>query len=548
MISEPPGNHLENRYASLMQELERYKGTEKLLTRVLTRLTISASGLSTKLDPMLAELLGLLRQSQAMVTIQGDLEKVSEVLFRAAMDEIDQRKNQAAARTPDSKPVQAKPQKTAEDRFAPLFSFLKSRLESRDEVDLLDKLATRAKQGAYRDDSALFAELDRCLNDILTSRSADTVEDNTDKPGLLTRLFGGTRRGGAEHIDLGSLQKNLLALLDAVEVPITLQAKANRLNDRLRSHLDGDALLRVMQETVEFLANIKVSAQHEQKFIEEFLSELTGKLADLEQQTVKLQVLNKTSEEDAAELHATVSEHVENLRSSAIDATDLAALKSLLTQRLEVVSTYLTAEREEELQRLRATDQQMAYLTERLRDLEDETDQLRSKLRIEHSLAMRDPLTGLPNRLAYDERIHQEEMRFRRFGTPFCLLVWDVDHFKSINDRFGHKSGDKALMTIAEILSASIRETDFVGRFGGEEFVMILAGTRCDNAKNVADGIRAKVENCGFNSHGKPVEITISCGISQFLEHENHEHTFERADQALYRAKHEGRNRCLIAD
>jgi diguanylate cyclase len=186
-------------------------------------------------------------------------------------------------------------------------------------------------------------------------------------------------------------------------------------------------------------------------------------------------------------------------------------------------------------------------LTGRLHELEFETGELRSKLRIEHALAMRDALTGLPNRAAYEEFITREVARCRRFDQPFSLLVWDIDFFKSINDRFGHKAGDKALMVIAELLASSIRETDFAGRFGGEEFVMVLSGTRCEEGLKVAEGIRRKVETCGFNSQGKPVHITISCGIAEFAGDDTIDDAFERADRALYQAKGEGRNRCVVA-
>jgi diguanylate cyclase len=125
-------------------------------------------------------------------------------------------------------------------------------------------------------------------------------------------------------------------------------------------------------------------------------------------------------------------------------------------------------------------------------------------------------------------------------------MVWDIDFFKSINDRFGHKAGDKALVVIAETLQSSIRETDFVGRFGGEEFIMVLSGTDQEDGLKVADEIRGKVESCGFNSQGKPVNITISCGITQYLETDTLDEAFERADRALYQAKHDGRNRCVL--
>lgn len=539
---QTPNNHA----ANLLRQLDRYKCMEKLLTRVAIRLAISARGFNPKLDPLLADVLGLLRKVDSS-TIQSDLERASDALFRTAMAELEKRKEEPE--TPqvqeNIEPVRTEP---PIDRYGLLFSFLKAHLGTSQEITTLNLLEKRAREGRYSSEPALFADLESTMEDILGSRTTAVETRPPEKMGILKRLL---MKGGSTHditVELVGLQKNLLALVEAVDVPVGLQAKANRLIERLKTQLDGDSLLDLLEQTVEFLASVKISAQQEQKFLEDFLSELTGKLVALEQQTFKVQDLHKATEADAEELHATFADHMDSLRSSARDATDLSALKSLLSQKLDHVTRFLNTEREQHLKHLREADEQMSHLTRRLKALEEETDELRSKLRVQHSLAMRDALTGLPNRMAYDERFHQEAVRCKRFGTPFCLLVWDVDHFKSINDRFGHKSGDKALMIIAEILANSIRETDFVGRFGGEEFVMLLAGARRADAARVAEEIRRKVEHSGFHSHSNPVALTISCGIAEFLVDETPDQTFERADEALYRAKREGRNRCVIAE
>jgi diguanylate cyclase len=163
-----------------------------------------------------------------------------------------------------------------------------------------------------------------------------------------------------------------------------------------------------------------------------------------------------------------------------------------------------------------------------------------------HHLALLDTVTGLPNRLAYEERIEQELARWKRFGNPLTILIWDVDDFKSINDRFGHQAGDKALRVIAQSLKARLRETDFIARFGGEEFVCLLCGTQDEEALGVAQEMRSSVESNGFHSQGKPVPVTISCGVATFREGDTLDGVFSRADKALYRAKKAGKNRCEL--
>ena len=507
------------------EQLEtEWKNSEKLLLRVVTRLAAAASGLDALIDPQLTQIRTLLRQEVPAEGLRSQLDGLSETLFRASM---------------------GRPARVREETGDVLFRFFKSRAGSDQERKALAVLQARAERGEYGDESALFEALERQLEET-AGDPQETHGDSREKPGFLSRLFGVTKDGKRDgKIDLAPIQKKLSALLSAMDPPLALQNKANHLRERLDSRLDAQTFPPLFYDAVDFLVDIKSSARNEQKLLEEFLGELTGKLLEMEQRALGVHALTKASEEGSSNLHAAFADHLANLKSSANSATDVEQLKAIVSNRLEVISSYLSKDREAELKRIKETEKQVDQLTSRLQELEMETVELRTKLRSEHDMALRDCLTGLPNRLAYEERIGQEVARWKRFKTPFCLLVWDVDHFKSVNDRFGHKAGDKALVTIAQELSTSIRETDFVSRFGGEEFVMILSGSDKNAALKVANGIRGKVEDCGFNSQGRPVKITVSCGIAQFLDNDTHEHVFERADHALYQAKSDGRNRCV---
>jgi diguanylate cyclase len=127
-------------------------------------------------------------------------------------------------------------------------------------------------------------------------------------------------------------------------------------------------------------------------------------------------------------------------------------------------------------------------------------------------------------------------------------VVFDLDNFKQINDRFGHKAGDKALKVIGKLLGQRLRETDFLARYGGEEFVLLLPGAGGGDAMALADKMRAAVAEAGLHSKGKPVPLTLSGGVAAVHEGEAPDAAFERADQALYQAKREGKNRIILAD
>ena len=166
---------------------------------------------------------------------------------------------------------------------------------------------------------------------------------------------------------------------------------------------------------------------------------------------------------------------------------------------------------------------------------EDITD----KKRIEE-LSVTDKLTGLYNRLKLDELMLVKIEAFRRYNVDFSIIILDVDNFKSVNDTYGHDVGDYVLQTIAKTLRSNIRITDIVGRWGGEEFIIICNNTNLDNSKILAEHIRKIIENTKFDKVGSK---TISLGLSQFQKDDNVKTIFKRADDALYEAKTTGKNK-----
>jgi len=227
------------------------------------------------------------------------------------------------------------------------------------------------------------------------------------------------------------------------------------------------------------------------------------------------------------------------------DATSIGELKQSVQQRLDALRSHLDTYRSTEGERQQQLSEQLSTLTTRLGTLETEATELRKRISAERSQALLDPLTGIPNRLAYQERSAQELARWKRFKTPLSLFVWDVDNFKRINDTYGHKAGDKVLVTIAQLLQQQIRETDFLARYGGEEFIMLASGADLTAARELAEKLRQAVATCGFHFRNDSVPITISCGISEFRNNDTPEQVFERADKAMYRAKQGGRNQVV---
>ncbi|MGD8913431.1 MAG: GGDEF domain-containing protein [Candidatus Thiodiazotropha sp.] len=166
--------------------------------------------------------------------------------------------------------------------------------------------------------------------------------------------------------------------------------------------------------------------------------------------------------------------------------------------------------------------------------------------RIFQNDALHDELTGIHNRRALIDILADQFSLYMRKGIPCCFAMIDIDHFKRINDNFGHAMGDEILKTFAKKLSDRIRESDKLVRYGGEEFLLIMAATRLDEAERMAQRLRKEITQTQWNALPDGYTITVSIGLTELMQHDHANDTLTRADNALYEAKGGGRNRVVI--
>ena len=175
-------------------------------------------------------------------------------------------------------------------------------------------------------------------------------------------------------------------------------------------------------------------------------------------------------------------------------------------------------------------------------------DRLRTQLDESLEMAITDPLTGLHNRRYIASRLHQAMESSNSGGAPVSLLIADIDHFKSINDRFGHEGGDFVLRDFAERIQRDLRALDLAARYGGEEFVLVMPGAGLAEARGASERLRASIASEPFDlGDGRTTRVTVSIGCAQAEDGESAESLLRRADEALYLAKGEGRNRVEAA-
>lgn len=195
-----------------------------------------------------------------------------------------------------------------------------------------------------------------------------------------------------------------------------------------------------------------------------------------------------------------------------------------------------------------------AHSRDELEGLRDQVDQanreigrLQKELDETSELVRHDPLTGTLNRKGLDEALEREIARARRRGTALCLGLLDIDNFKNLNDTYGHKAGDEALVHLAGVVRDSLRPPDSVGRMGGEEFILILPDTETDDAIAVLTRLQRELTRRFFLANNNKVLITFSAGVAQLGEGESPQAGIERADKAMYAAKRAGKNRVFTA-
>ena len=166
-----------------------------------------------------------------------------------------------------------------------------------------------------------------------------------------------------------------------------------------------------------------------------------------------------------------------------------------------------------------------------------------------HELANIDALTYLPNRRKIIVELQEEVIRSNRYGTPLSISILDIDHFKKVNDTYGHTTGDETLRSVAARLREHIRHPDTIGRYGGEEFLIVLPSSKAEAATKQASRLCSEVRALQIEANDNVLSVTISIGIAQFrIGQENWEGFLHRADEALYKAKDGGRDRWVVAE
>ncbi|MEG0860308.1 MAG: GGDEF domain-containing protein, partial [Pseudomonas sp.] len=336
------------------------------------------------------------------------------------------------------------------------------------------------------------------------------------------------------------IEETLLGLLDDLTLPERYKAQAQSMRERLEHGLNWYELLPVLDDLAVLMLAINDSGQHE---FEAYLQQLNERLESFQSHLHEASEGHADNTSAARDLDSQLREQVDGLQTSVQGAADLTSLKQILENRLEGLLGTMDEHQQQRDQREQDMASRLLGLAERVASMEQEAMGYREHLEEQRQKALIDPLTGLPNRAAWSEQVDREVLEWQESGGHLLMAILDLDHFKRINDSYGHLAGDKVLKIVANVLRKRLRSRDFIARFGGEEFVLLIPQTAMPAGYQLAESLRAAIEACPFHFKGERVTITLSIGISAFRPGERSELVLKRADEALYRAKHLGRNR-----
>lgn len=544
-------NNWREKYLNALDEQEKlekqFAGQQELLRSALVRVSVAADGQDETLDQIMARLREQLRGKMSATEFNSILAQLETAALA-----FEQHREQGAQDI----------RQALMDAAKPLQNFKLSRGVKKELSDYLAQLPQRSKK--VRLYPALLQQLAKIQQQALG-------EIEQPKAGLFDKILGSKtptkiHEGGGEEVD--DLIADLPPMIDSppasvepivshltaeystqiirvlnqfftsLENETAIKNKVEAMRRKLEQGVSVDSLIPLLDSVRDLVMEAYLAAN--QAFAT-YLKNVNQELAEI--YMLLGGAVKNTQDERAAsrKLQDDVMREMNDLETTAASATDINQLKDTVKSQLgnirQVIDHY------------QQTDQAQQFLAEQLQTLgakiktmEVEAEKNRTTLEAHRQKALHDPLTELPNREAYNERASIEVQRWQRYGRPLTIAIFDIDHFKRINDTYGHQAGDRVIKVIGRSIAKRLREVDFFCRYGGEEFVALMPETDSATALTVLEKVRDAIASAAFNYKDQPMSITLSVGLTEFRTNDSLESAFERADQALYTAKSSGRN------
>jgi diguanylate cyclase len=510
------------KYTELMLEVERQQQTDSRirseLAALVEHMALGLQGNSAELDSELSDLLSALKSqhSDHIATLSRQVRK--------SVKQLDQDRHRVA------------------EGLARVLRRWSHQLRRVNKVASVDNLLSNVENRIPEAVEQLY-KLSDLLLDLVELQSSMLVSNPV--VGASEKEFELNADSG-QNLDMlrANVAAEMLQLLETLHIPAEGVERARALVCQLEEGLELEHLPAMLSTVVEL---VRLASGSTKEDFENYLLTLNSQLAYVQQFLEE----SRSDEVQAVQAHhqldSTVRRDLRNIHLTVKESEDLNLLKQSVARQLASIVRTMDRYRQQEQAREDRLNKRYDDLLRKVEQMEVETSKVKARMKEEQLRARTDPLTGLPNRTAYEQHLESEMDRWKRYQIRFSLAVGDIDFFKKINDDLGHLAGDRVLRLVSKVLGHNLRSSDFIARFGGEEFVILFPSTSADEAFRATEKLRLAIADSPFNFNGERVDVTISFGVAEICTDDDADGLFTRADQALYHAKQQGRNQTQLA-
>lgn len=481
---------------------------QQLFRRSVMKLALAGKGVHDKLDQKLEAIRQLVRDQEAVEKIAQAIESLTDTLV-----ELETHNSHLYRVYDHQEIIDELLQLTRNKEKKQQLNLLREEAEEIDARSFFKRLTQIYQVAAPKRENKLFS----------WGKASDSEKSKSD----------------SDLVD--SMREKLGYLLHAIVVE-SVGIKAEDVFDDF-NHLEQ------IPQMLEQLNHIILDAKSaEQQRIEDFFQQLGERLSKFKSLLSLSDSGQHQSQQASQDFGSSLRSQLSDLQQSTKQATSLKELSSSVDKGLNGIIMVLDDFQQQLEKRYNSEQSNIQALQQELEQTRAETETLQQALLQEQQKAQTDVLTDIPNRLGFNQRARLEVARSRRYDKPITIAIADIDRFKQINDIHGHAVGDKVLQMVATHCRVAIRETDFVARVGGEEFVFLLPDTDLTQGKTCLEKLRKLLESRMVSVENQNISATLSFGVTQLRDNEELESALERADTALYRAKESGRNRICEVD
>ncbi|MBU2893966.1 GGDEF domain-containing protein [Colwellia sp. D2M02] len=515
---------------------EDFKTQSTLLIQFISKLSLVSKGVDLELDNRLAKLRALFTKSAPIADIENSIAIITKLLQQHAITnekniaQMHQRFNFAGESLQKVNGLPSDLRRNLRELLS----------ETKSTKDALIQYVPLLSQLLEFYINALSAKEKAATNGLLTTpnNAGDSAQTT-----LETSSENNSNTASTFELD-GSLLEKISVTLSALNLS---QAHTNQLLAIKKKLMADTTNKEIVNHFLEIFDVIVAEFKNEQNNAKSFLTSLSDTLTSVQLAVKETLETQKSSQLANDKINVVLQKQLVDMTGTVEKALSLDQVKLDINDKLQKIAGTLEAKSKIEQQSQLALSQKLTKMAEKVAQLEEKSRVFEEKLAEQQIKSMQDALTKLANRAAFDDYFAKAMVRFQHRPFELALVVIDIDDFKKINDTYGHSAGDKTLQVIANTIQKHVSKDVFVGRYGGEEFVLIYSQTAETDLINELNTINKQVARLPFKFKNNKVSITLSIGATHIRTDDNIHLAFERADEAMYKAKSQGKNQVIYS-